>query len=80
MHITCCLLYLLIGLICSTIMLIFSDKNKGVYDYISVEMKVVSSLCILFWFIIFPLFIFYKIVSWWFDIVEDYLRSKNNGN
>lgn len=79
MHISCCLLYLLIGLICSTIMLLFSHKNKGAYDYISVEMKVVSALCILFWFIIFPLFIFYKIVSWWFDIVEDYLRSKNNG-
>lgn len=78
MEIPCCLLYLLIGFICSTIMLLFSYKNKGAYNYISVEMKVVSSLCILFWFIIFPLFIFYKIVSWWFDIVEDYLRSKNN--
>lgn len=80
MHISCCLLYLLIGLICSTIMLLFSYKNKGEYDYISVEMKVISSICVLFWFIIFPLFIFYKIVSWWFDIVEDYLRSKNNDN
>jgi hypothetical protein len=79
MHITCCLLYILIGLICSTIMLLFSYKNKGEYDYISVEMKVISSICVLFWFIIFPLFIFYKLVSWWFDIVEDYLRSKNNG-
>jgi hypothetical protein len=79
MEIICCLLYLLIGLICSTIMLLLSYKNKGVYDYISVEMKVISSLCILFWFIIFPLFIFYKIASWWFDFVENYLRSKNNG-
>lgn len=78
MQIICCLLYLLIGFICSTIMLLFSYKNKGEYDYISVEMKVISSLCVLFWFIIFPLFILFSIISWWFDFVEDYLRSKNN--
>lgn len=78
MQIICCLLYLLIGFICSTIMLLFSYKNKDEYDYISVEMKVISSLCVLFWFIIFPLFILFSIISRWVNFIEDYLRSKNN--
>lgn len=80
MHITCCLLYLLIGLICSTIMLIYFYKSEGCYCCIKEECKLVSALCVLFWFIIFPVFIFFVIVSWWFAFIEDFLRSKNNDN
>lgn len=75
MQITCCLLYLLIGLICSTIMLIWFYKEGG---YIGEDCKIFSALCVLFWFIIFPIFIVFKIISWWADFVEKFLRSKNN--
>lgn len=78
MEIMCGLLYLLIGFICSTIMLIYFYKKRDCYCYIDEECKIVSALCIVFWFIIFPLFVLYTIISWWVDFVEDYLRSKNN--
>lgn len=78
MGIICCLLYLLVGFICSFIMLFFSYKERGCWCYIDEDVKVISALAVLFWFIIFPVFIFYKIVSWWCDFIEDFLRSRNN--
>lgn len=78
MGIICCLLYLLIGFICSSIMLIYFYKKSSYYYCIDEECKLVSALCVLFWGIIFPIFIFYIIISWWVDFIEDFLRSKDN--
>lgn len=78
MGIICCLLYLLIGFICSSIMLIYFYKESGYYCFTDENCKLASALCVLLWVIIFPVFIFYVIVSWWVDFIEDFLRSKNN--
>lgn len=73
MIIVYCLLYLLIGFICSTIMVVWY-KYKTIYCALDDTVKCVCIATTLLWFIIFPFFIIFEIVSWWVDFIEDLMN------